>query len=215
MANIGNFGEISFYCMSVNGKNQMLSFQELTRNSSATFSEHERNNEKAYLEFGGNGLDTLTLLIVADARYGIKPLDVQQKLYKKKAAGQAENFVVGGKKVGDNPFVITEIVEQFKTLYTDGRPIRIDFQITLKEYANKVAEITTIPAARQIGNGMQTAVKTCNDMYTVVKGDCLWNISKKFYGSGAQYTKIYNANKTVIGGNPNLIYPGQVLSIPK
>jgi len=25
---------------------------------------------------------------------------------------------------------------------------------------------------------------------------------------------IYNANKSVIGGNPNLIYPGQVLTIP-
>jgi nucleoid-associated protein YgaU len=50
--------------------------------------------------------------------------------------------------------------------------------------------------------------------YTVVKGDCLWNISKKFYGSGAKYTVIYNANKSVIGSNPNLIYPGQVLTIP-
>jgi hypothetical protein len=50
--------------------------------------------------------------------------------------------------------------------------------------------------------------------YTVVKGDCLWNIAKKFYGNGSKYSIIYNANKSVIGGNPNLIYPGQVLTIP-
>ena len=50
--------------------------------------------------------------------------------------------------------------------------------------------------------------------YTVKKGDCLWNIAKKFYGNGSKYTVIYNANKGVIGGNPNLIYPGQVLTIP-
>ena len=50
--------------------------------------------------------------------------------------------------------------------------------------------------------------------YTVVKGDCLFNIAKKFYGNGSKYTVIYNANKSVIGGNPNLIYPGQVLTIP-
>lgn len=50
--------------------------------------------------------------------------------------------------------------------------------------------------------------------YTVVKGDCLWNIAKKFYGSGSKYSVIYNANRSVIGGNPNLIYPGQVLTIP-
>ena len=49
--------------------------------------------------------------------------------------------------------------------------------------------------------------------YTVKSGDCLWNIAKKYYGNGAQYTKIYNANKGKIK-NPNLIYPGQVLTIP-
>ena len=50
--------------------------------------------------------------------------------------------------------------------------------------------------------------------YTVVKGDCLWNIAKCFYGNGSKYTVIYDANRGVIGGNPNLIYPGQVLTIP-
>lgn len=50
--------------------------------------------------------------------------------------------------------------------------------------------------------------------YTVVKGDCLWNIAKKFYGNGSKYAVIYDANRGVIGGNPNLIYPGQVLTIP-
>lgn len=50
--------------------------------------------------------------------------------------------------------------------------------------------------------------------YTVKKGDCLWKIAKQFYGNGVQYTKIYDANRSVVGGNPNLIYPGQVLTIP-
>ena len=50
--------------------------------------------------------------------------------------------------------------------------------------------------------------------YTVKPGDCLWNIAKAIYGKGSDYTKIYNANKGVIGSNPNLIYAGQVLTIP-
>lgn len=53
-----------------------------------------------------------------------------------------------------------------------------------------------------------------NQTYTVKKGDCLWNIAKKFYGNGSKYTKIYDANKDKIK-SPNLIYPGQVLTIPK
>ncbi len=50
--------------------------------------------------------------------------------------------------------------------------------------------------------------------YTVVKGDWLWKIAKRFYGDGSLYTVIYNANRETIGGNPNLIFPGQVLTIP-
>ena len=50
--------------------------------------------------------------------------------------------------------------------------------------------------------------------YVVVKGDCLYTIARKFYGDGAKYIAIYEANREVIGGNPNLIYPGQVLTIP-
>jgi len=51
--------------------------------------------------------------------------------------------------------------------------------------------------------------------YTVVAGDCLWNIAKKFYGDGSRYTEIYNANQSLFNGrSPNLIYAGDVLTIP-
>ena len=51
--------------------------------------------------------------------------------------------------------------------------------------------------------------------YTVAKGDCLWAISRKFYGQANWDTvnRIFNANKDQIK-DPNLIYPGQVLTIP-
>lgn len=49
--------------------------------------------------------------------------------------------------------------------------------------------------------------------YTVKSGDCLWNIAKKHLGNGSRYNEIYNLNKDKIK-NPNLIYPGQVLTLP-
>jgi competence protein ComGC len=52
--------------------------------------------------------------------------------------------------------------------------------------------------------------------YTVVKGDCLWNIAKKkdYYGNGFAWPKIYKANRDKIK-NPDLIYPKQVFTIPQ
>ena len=46
---------------------------------------------------------------------------------------------------------------------------------------------------------------------TVVKGDSLWAICKKTYGDGSLAYKLATANGIK---NPNLIYPGQVLTLP-
>jgi len=50
--------------------------------------------------------------------------------------------------------------------------------------------------------------------HKVVFGDTLSKIAAKHYGNSALWQKIYQANKAVIGPNPNLIKPGQVLAIP-
>ena len=53
------------------------------------------------------------------------------------------------------------------------------------------------------------------ETYTVVKGDTLWAIAQKLLGAGSRYPEIHEANKAVIGSDPNLILPGQVLTIPR
>ncbi len=52
-------------------------------------------------------------------------------------------------------------------------------------------------------------------LYTVIKGDCLWNIAKKkdIYDNPFAWTKIYGSNRDQIK-NPDLIYPKQVFKIP-
>ncbi|MFI5508141.1 LysM peptidoglycan-binding domain-containing protein [Mycobacterium sp. NPDC051804] len=47
--------------------------------------------------------------------------------------------------------------------------------------------------------------------YTVVSGDTLWAISERFYGDGSKYQVIADASGVA---NPDLIHPGQVLTIP-
>lgn len=79
-------------------------------------------------------------------------------------------------------------------------------QVTIKQYKPPVV-------TRTVTTNNTAASKPSGQNYTVKRGDCLWNIAKKYYGNGSKYTTIYNANRNKIK-NPNLIYPGQVLWIP-
>ena len=47
--------------------------------------------------------------------------------------------------------------------------------------------------------------------YTVESGDTLWAIAERFYGDGSKYQVIADASSIP---NPDLIHPGQVLTIP-
>jgi len=86
--------------------------------------------------------------------------------------------------------------------------------VTVKQ-TNKVASTTTSRDSKKAGG----------TTYTVKSGDTLWNIAKKMYGSGSDYKKIYDANKTVIenaakkhgkssSSNGHWIYAGTKLTIP-
>lgn len=113
-------------------------------------------------------------------------------------------------------------LEDYRLIEDAGDGFDLTVKVKLKQwrdYGTKTVNITmagskpTAAAEPQREAGKSPAPAQAAS-YTVVKGDCLWNIAKKFYGNGSKYTVIYNANKGVIGGNPNLIYPGQVLTIP-
>lgn len=49
--------------------------------------------------------------------------------------------------------------------------------------------------------------------HTVVKGDTLSAIAKKYYGDASKYPEIFEANKPMLK-HPDKIYPGQSLRIP-
>lgn len=57
-----------------------------------------------------------------------------------------------------------------------------------------------------------TGVKP-GSLVVVESGNSLWRIARRTYGTGFRYTVIYEANKEQIG-NPDLIFPGQVFSLP-
>lgn len=87
--------------------------------------------------------------------------------------------------------------------------------------ALKMNKISALPEFfDKVHNKMQQALDAWVDTppvisYSVVRGDCLWNIAKKkeHYGNAFAWPVIYKANRDKIK-NPDLIYPSQVFSIP-
>lgn len=85
------------------------------------------------------------------------------------------------------------------------------------DFSNVKASVTsTAPKAADFSNvtsQVTSSAPIASQSYTVVAGDNLSKIAKRFYGSANRWHEIYEANKATIK-NPDLIQPGQVLVIP-
>lgn len=101
----------------------------------------------------------------------------------------------------------------------------ITVSLKFKEYLSYGTVKKKVTTDKKVTVSNTTKSVKTNKTYTVKKGDCLWNISKKFYGTSNKWKTIYEANKTVIeqtaqkygkksSSNGWWIYPGTVLVIP-
>lgn len=112
-------------------------------------------------------------------------------------------------------------VEDYNIVEDAKEGLDVSVDVNLKQwraYGTKTASVEqsstdssqqTVTVQQERDASTAPSAKSCS----VQKGDTLWALAAKYYGSGAQYTKIYEANKDKIS-NPNLIYPGQELTIP-
>ena len=103
-------------------------------------------------------------------------------------------LVTSGMKVGAGGFI--------ETRSSEGKELSGNKGIFVKGY--------------MYGPGEAAVEKGRETTYTVRKGECLWKIAgyRHIYGDPFKWTQIYKANKDKIR-NPDFIYPGQVLVIPR
>ena len=52
-----------------------------------------------------------------------------------------------------------------------------------------------------------------DNVYIVQEGDCLWSIAERELGDGMYWVKLYEANRDVIGENPDLLWVGTELDL--
>ncbi len=162
------------------------------------------------------------------ARYksGFKKAEYFLSIFEKlKIARKPVQFIVcrrlpRGRKLYNTNMRVSLEEYQITESAKEGLDVKVKFK--LKRYKFFGTKTVTIkppaapeapPAASTEPPREQKAPPQETKTYTVRKGDCLWKIAKRLYGNGAQYAKIFEANRDKIK-NPNPIYAGQVLTIP-
>lgn len=154
-----------------------------------------------------------------DARYYLNKLE-ELKVNEKPFQFIVTRTLPNGKMLFDTNIKVS--LEDYKIKEDKKEGFDLVVSISLKQYRDYGTKIANIKFEQSkpkvtVSNNRSTetspAPKTTAKTYTVVSGDTLWGIAKRFYGNGSNYPKIFDANKDKIN-NPNLIYPGQVLTIP-
>ena len=135
------------------------------------------------------------------------------------AAGKAIGKMIKGKEANET---LKKEVEDYG-LNTKGVDISVDDEGVVTVSGEAVSQeekekiILAVGNVEGVGGVNDQASSTAggreSQFHTVVSGDSLSAISKKYYGTWKLYPEIFEANKPMLS-DPNKIYPGQVLRIP-
>lgn len=113
--------------------------------------------------------------------------------------------------ITDTPVNLACAIEFF-TWGERGGSRDVDYSLKLKEYrfiqVKQVSQVQQVVVSPERPN-----TKPEPTSYTIKSGDSLFMIAKRALGDGNRWREIYEKNESVIGANPNLIYPGQVLQL--
>ncbi len=93
----------------------------------------------------------------------------------------------------------------------NGNVISAGQKLTIPKAAIK--KVTHKTVLSQVKTDRPNAIEGTS--YKTVKGDYLWKIAIRAYGDGFAWTRIYNANKALIGRNPSALEAGMALTIPR
>ena len=106
----------------------------------------------------------------------------------------------------------TEIAVKYNGIIADN-PDMAEWLLRLNEEVDKAKA----EAADRITYDWEDADKENSagkgKRYTVKKGDCLWDIAETQLGDGMRWNGIYEANKALIGDDPDLLYVGIELEL--
>lgn len=128
---IGNLGRLITFRTS---DKKIMTFTDFTKKASGKWQKHTRIGKKPLQEFTGPELGQISFTIEINALHGYKPRKTLAAIEKSIEKGIAHKFVLGGKRVGSNYWVITSVSETWDEIYSRGELVSAKAKLTLEEY---------------------------------------------------------------------------------
>ena len=161
--------------------------------------------------WGGRGLRTVTLETflpdsVSPFYGGQEPESILSMLKSWQDSGDPVRLIISGSDIND-AFLIEDVSE---TLVEGDRDVGL--ALTLREYKFKsaLAALAGGTGVTSSAGTKRTDERTAAKSYTVKRGDTLWDIAHRFYGSGTEWRRIAEKNGVT---NPRTLQIGKVLTL--
>lgn len=104
------------------------------------------------------------------------------------------------------PIIIAEVTQKVNS--EDAERIRRNEEILATAGHNE-----TVLNAADSARDLRLAQLPARIDYVVQEGDTLWSIAHQLLGDSTQWEQVYEQNKAELGDNPDLIFPGQHITI--
>ena len=131
MAQIGNLGKLIVFEVS---SDKVLTFGKMTQSVKGRWTTHEPIGNKPKPEFLGAGQRTVSLPVFLSVNHGVRPRKTIEKIENAIETGTPLTFVIGGKKVGSNQWIISDMSETWDEIIQDGRLVSAHLTLNLAEY---------------------------------------------------------------------------------
>ena len=179
--------------------------------------------------FGGNGLAQLSLSsFFPNKEYSFnaysdvpKPYEFVKYFKEWKNKGVVVRVILTGTDINQEMYITNFSYGErdgtgdvyYSMDLLEYRPITIP---TITENTSNNTQNTSRPTDNNNNNSNKNNTNNTQKTHKVVKGDCLWDIAKKYLGKGSDYPKIKEANKSKYPSlsKNNIIYVNWELIIP-
>ena len=113
---------------------RILNFQKFARSSGSDWATHSRIGKKDQAEYLRPKLQKVTFTMRLDATLGVRPRSMLDLLTIYAERGTVNILVIGGKRVGEYYWRITDLSEAWETVLNRGELVSAKVNVTMQEY---------------------------------------------------------------------------------